>query len=189
MPSCPFTTRRWRNTQTIKTCVCVLLVLFLVSCVRLYHSESEPSDGTNKPTSASTFDLSTVARTSEPSQTTVVQTAQPSLQAFSPILNADDATNSVLELQKTIAQLNELEQVFNAERYTDFSSTEGLVIIVQVHNRIGYVRQLIESFKRAKDVDKIILIFSHDYYSKPINDLIKSISFCKVRLRYFIFTF
>ena len=193
MPLCPFITRRWRNTQAIKIIVCVLLVLFLISCVRLYHSESEPVDyDTSEPKSASTHDLShTDTETSKPSQITKVQTTdgtQPS-QTLNPISslvsNTDDETDSVLELRKTIAQLNEMEKVFNAESFTDLSSTEELVIVVQVHNRIGYLRQVIESFKRARDVDKIFLIFSHDYYSKPINDLIKTISFCKVSIYFF----
>ena len=163
-------------------------MLFLVGCVKLYNSE--PSDYViNKPTIPSTYELSTThykesdARSSNP----MVQTADNTLlsQTHSPILKTDDATDHVvLELRKTVAQLNKMERVFNVESYIELSSTEGLVIVVQVHNRIGYVRQLIESFKRARDMDKIFLIFSHDYYSKPINDLIKTISFCKVSLAY-----
>lgn len=51
---------------------------------------------------------------------------------------------------------------------------------MQVHTRITYLRHLIVSLAQAKDISKILLIFSHDYYDEDINDLVQTIDFCKV---------
>lgn len=53
-------------------------------------------------------------------------------------------------------------------------------ILLQVHTRILYLRHLIVSLAQARDISKVLLIFSHDYYDEDINDLVKSIDFCKV---------
>lgn len=50
----------------------------------------------------------------------------------------------------------------------------------QVHTRITYLRHLIVSLAQARDIEKTLLIFSHDYYDEDINDLVQSIDFCKV---------
>lgn len=51
---------------------------------------------------------------------------------------------------------------------------------LQVHTRITYLRHLIVSLAQARDIDKTLLVFSHDYYDEDINDLVQSIDFCKV---------
>jgi alpha-1,6-mannosyl-glycoprotein beta-1,2-N-acetylglucosaminyltransferase len=53
------------------------------------------------------------------------------------------------------------------------------VIVVQVHNRIQYLRQLIISFSQAKDIDRTLIIFSHDIWDDEVNELINSVDFAK----------
>lgn len=52
--------------------------------------------------------------------------------------------------------------------------------LFQVHKRISYLRHLIVSLAQAKDISKVLLVFSHDYYDEDINDLVQTIDFCKV---------
>lgn len=52
--------------------------------------------------------------------------------------------------------------------------------LLQVHNRLEYLRHLIVSLAQARDIDSVLLIFSHDYYDEDINQLITTIDFCKV---------
>jgi alpha-1,6-mannosyl-glycoprotein beta-1,2-N-acetylglucosaminyltransferase len=49
-----------------------------------------------------------------------------------------------------------------------------------VHNRIGYLKHLIDSLHKAKDIDKALIIFSHDVYNSSINELVREINFCRV---------
>ncbi|KAF5297107.1 hypothetical protein FQA39_LY02687 [Lamprigera yunnana] len=50
---------------------------------------------------------------------------------------------------------------------------------IQVHNREVYLKYFIESLRNAKDIESVLLIFSHDYIDEKINKLIANITFCK----------
>ncbi|KAJ0169589.1 hypothetical protein K1T71_014774 [Dendrolimus kikuchii] len=57
-----------------------------------------------------------------------------------------------------------------------------------VHTRLSYLRHLIVSLAQARDVDRTLLIFSHDYYDEEINSLVKSIDFTKVMQIFYPFS-
>lgn len=52
--------------------------------------------------------------------------------------------------------------------------------VLQVHNRIEYLKELISTLRDAQYIETTLLIFSHDYSSAAINKLIKGIDFCLV---------
>jgi hypothetical protein len=58
-----------------------------------------------------------------------------------------------------------------------------LVILVQVHARIGYLNELIESMRITKHIEESLVIFSHDVYSPEMNKLIRGINFCAVNIK------
>ncbi len=49
-----------------------------------------------------------------------------------------------------------------------------------MHNRTEYLRYLVDSLRKASDIDQTLLIFSHDYYSDELNDIVASVDFCLV---------
>ncbi|KAI8431474.1 hypothetical protein MSG28_015990, partial [Choristoneura fumiferana] len=49
-----------------------------------------------------------------------------------------------------------------------------------VHTRLTYLRHLIVSLAQARDIERTLLVFSHDYYDEEINNLVKTIDFTKV---------
>lgn len=51
---------------------------------------------------------------------------------------------------------------------------------MQVHDRAKYLAQLVKSLGEAVGIENVLLIFSHDFYSPEINDIIRSIKFCRV---------
>jgi alpha-1,6-mannosyl-glycoprotein beta-1,2-N-acetylglucosaminyltransferase len=53
-------------------------------------------------------------------------------------------------------------------------------VLLQVHTRIIYLRHLIVSLAQARDIETVLLVFSHDYYDEEINELVQSVDFCKV---------
>lgn len=83
------------------------------------------------------------------------------------------------DIIRNIKHYNKLQHILNEDRFGPLKS-DSVVIVVQVHNRIEYLRYLITSLAQAKDISKTLLIFSHDYYDENINDLIQKIDFCKV---------
>ena len=52
------------------------------------------------------------------------------------------------------------------------------VILVQVHSRLNYLKELIESLRQTKFIEESLVIFSHDLYDPRMNELIERIDFC-----------
>ena len=55
------------------------------------------------------------------------------------------------------------------------------VIIVQIHARLNYLKELIASLKAIKHIEETLVIFSHDIYDPLMNQLIQDITFCAVK--------
>ncbi|KAK4321555.1 hypothetical protein Pmani_007672 [Petrolisthes manimaculis] len=92
-----------------------------------------------------------------------------------PTLNPEQ----ILEIKEQIQLRTGNETVLNEELFGPVQP-DTIVIAVQVHNRLEYLRHLIVSLAQARDIDSVLLIFSHDYYDEDINQLITTIDFCKV---------
>uniref|UniRef100_A0A182JQC5 Alpha-1,6-mannosyl-glycoprotein 2-beta-N-acetylglucosaminyltransferase n=1 Tax=Anopheles christyi TaxID=43041 RepID=A0A182JQC5_9DIPT len=78
-----------------------------------------------------------------------------------------------------IHRYNDLQTVLNEDIYGPLQN-DSVIIVVQVHKRITYLRHLIVSLAQARGISRTLLVFSHDYYDDDINDLVQSIDFCKV---------
>jgi len=64
----------------------------------------------------------------------------------------------------------------------------GIVLVIQVHNRISYLRKLLQSLSQSRWIEKALLIFSHNIYSEELNELIHSFPFCSVMQIHFPFS-
>nr|CAD7399341.1 unnamed protein product [Timema cristinae] len=89
-----------------------------------------------------------------------------------PLLNISD-------IKRNIERYNDLQTVLNEDVFGPVQN-DSLVIVVQVHTRLIYLRHLIVSLAQARDIDSVLLVFSHDYYDEEINELVQSVDFCKV---------
>lgn len=74
---------------------------------------------------------------------------------------------------------NDMQLVLNSDTFGPLQN-ESLVIVIQVHTRLMYLRHMIISLAEAEGIDTALLVFSHDYYDEEINALVRSIDFCKV---------
>ncbi|VDN01223.1 unnamed protein product [Thelazia callipaeda] len=83
------------------------------------------------------------------------------------------------EIVRSIEFLNANYEILNLDKYGPVEDVR-IVVVVQVHNRIEYLKILISTLKEARYIQTVLLIFSHDYSSPAINKLIKSIDFCMV---------
>lgn len=86
---------------------------------------------------------------------------------------------NLYDIIRNIKQYNKQQHILNEDRF-GLLKTDSVVIVVQVHKRIEYLRHLIASLAQAKDISETLLIFSHDHYDENINDLIQKIEYCKV---------
>ncbi|XP_063703413.1 alpha-1,6-mannosyl-glycoprotein 2-beta-N-acetylglucosaminyltransferase isoform X2 [Culicoides brevitarsis] len=86
---------------------------------------------------------------------------------------------NISEIKMMISRYNEAQMVLNEDLYGPLQNN-SVIIVVQVHKRVKYLRHLIISLAQARDISKTLLVFSHDYYDEEINELVQSIDFCKV---------
>lgn len=89
--------------------------------------------------------------------------------------------DSLQLLHQHLRTLNHKQRVLNADKFPPLSN-DGLVLIVQVHKRENYLKQLFESLKKAEGIEKVLLVISHDYYYDDMNDVVASVDFCRVSL-------
>lgn len=86
-----------------------------------------------------------------------------------------------------IRRYNAEQRVLNEDLFGPLQA-DALVIVIQVHTRLIYLRHLIVSLAQAKDIDQVLLVFSHDYYDEEINELVQAVDFCKVMQIFYPFS-
>ncbi|XP_073433852.1 alpha-1,6-mannosyl-glycoprotein 2-beta-N-acetylglucosaminyltransferase [Dendrobates tinctorius] len=97
-----------------------------------------------------------------------------------------EVDNLTLVYRSVVFQLNFDQTIKNVGSIN--RPLDDVVIVVQVHNRPEFLHQLLESLRRAKGIENVLLIFSHDYWSPEINQIVASVDFCQVLQIFFPFS-
>ena len=84
-------------------------------------------------------------------------------------------------LKSLLVRLNREQPVRNSDKFPSLSD-DGLVLVVQVHRRDGYLRQLFKSLKNVRGIEEVLLVISHDYYYDDMMKLVQSVDFCRVNI-------
>ena len=194
MMSCPVIVRRRRYSQVIKLFLCGLAVVLLVVCIQSMMVGNTTGPGVGEVITITRYTATVVRDNINSRHVSTTDSLSPgtaSERSHSLLVVGQHATRgtpsqphgdyvSVQGLRDIVAEMNKMEVVLNSDKYPVLTSDKGLVIIVQVHRRLGYLRQFIESLRIAHEVEHILLVVSHDYYNTQINKLVQSITFCKV---------
>uniref|UniRef100_A0A2M4AIL4 Alpha-1,6-mannosyl-glycoprotein 2-beta-N-acetylglucosaminyltransferase n=1 Tax=Anopheles triannulatus TaxID=58253 RepID=A0A2M4AIL4_9DIPT len=176
---------RRRHTLYIRSAIIVfILFAFLQFHVINYDSsDSGPSDSTNYSTAAILQMVPPVFHkylTGKPRNATHAQNGT--------LFSAEGPRPAnISDILRMIHRYNELQTVLNEDIYGPLQN-DSVIIVVQVHKRITYLRHLIVSLAQARDISRTLLVFSHDYYDDDINDLVQSIDFCKVMQIFYPFS-
>jgi len=94
-------------------------------------------------------------------------------------LKGNSSNPDIENILLKIKEANKDQVIHNEDLFGPLTNATT-VILVQVHDRIKYVRHLIKSFSQASGIDNTLLIFSHDVWDEGINTLVSSIDFCRV---------
>jgi len=140
-----------------------------------HKTGATPSSSLSIATSSSSSSVVTSSASTSEQVVTVVTKGPP----IDPPVLHDNNYESLLKLRDQVATLNEKETVLNAGKYPPLGP-DGLVMIVQVHRRTEYLKILIESLGNVRDIEKVLVVFSFDYYDKELFDIVEKITFCKV---------
>ncbi|XP_021693326.1 alpha-1,6-mannosyl-glycoprotein 2-beta-N-acetylglucosaminyltransferase isoform X2 [Aedes aegypti] len=178
---------RRRHTLYIRSAIIVfILFAFLQFHVINYDSnESGPADTANYSTAAILQMVPPVFHkylTSKTRNGTQVQNGTHT----GPGDSAQRAAN-ISEILRMINRYNELQTILNEDIFGPLQN-DSVIIVVQVHKRITYLRHLIVSLAQARDISRTLLVFSHDHFDDDINDLVQSIDFCKVMQIFYPFS-
>lgn len=111
----------------------------------------------------------------------------PTLSVFStdgqPSSHSASATNPEdsfdIQLWEQIARANANHAVRNEHIFGPLTD-QNLVIVVQVHNRVNYLRALINSMVKVRHIEETLVVFSHDFFDDQINKLVTGVNFTKV---------
>lgn len=90
------------------------------------------------------------------------------------------------QLRDVVKSLNAEQLIYNRDKLTALKG-DYVVIVVQVHKRVEYFKELLDSLQRAKGIEKALLVISHDYYTDEMNALIRMIKFCPVSTKCCLF--
>lgn len=90
-------------------------------------------------------------------------------------------------IKRSVKQLN-LKQTLHNEDLFGQPPAKGHVIAVQVHSRLDFFKQLLESLKLTRGIEKATLVISMDKYSEELMKLISTIDFCRYITIFFPFS-
>ncbi|KAJ8730462.1 hypothetical protein PYW07_017500 [Mythimna separata] len=82
-------------------------------------------------------------------------------------------------LAGTVEMMNYEREVLMAWRYGPVRA-DAPVLLVQVHRDLARLRLLVLSLRHVRHIHTALLVFSHSYYDAAINQLVSSITFCRV---------
>uniref|UniRef100_A0A1Q3FZE9 Alpha-1,6-mannosyl-glycoprotein 2-beta-N-acetylglucosaminyltransferase n=1 Tax=Culex tarsalis TaxID=7177 RepID=A0A1Q3FZE9_CULTA len=178
---------RRRHTLYIRSAIIIfILFAFLQFHVINYDSnDSGPADTTNYSTAAILHMVPPVFHKYLTSKTRNGTHGQNGTHV-GPNEGAQRSAN-ISEILRMIHRYNELQTILNEDIFGPLQN-DSVIIVVQVHKRITYLRHLIVSLAQAKDISRTLLVFSHDHFDDDINDLVQSIDFCKVMQIFYPFS-
>lgn len=86
---------------------------------------------------------------------------------------------SIEEIKRNIFRYNAAQTVHNEDIFGPVLN-DTIIIVIQIHTRLVYLRHLIVSLAQAREIESTLIIFSHDFYDEEINELVQSVDFAKV---------
>ena len=125
--------------------------------------------------------------------TTMTATSKRGVQQLSPVVGVEqNIDNSEIDPDATIQALTSPgKSVSHARTITPklYELPKLLVIVIQIHSRLNYLKDLVDSLRDVKSIENSLVIFSHDFYEPEINEFVQSIDFCAVIFAIFCFLF
>lgn len=92
--------------------------------------------------------------------------------------------NNPVKLRLKIKMHNLYSRVRNWKRF-QFIKESSFIIVVRVHRDIIGLQNLIASLQNARDIEEVLIVFSHSYHSDLVNTIVRSIRTCGVLQVYY----
>ncbi|KAJ8680206.1 hypothetical protein QAD02_015993, partial [Eretmocerus hayati] len=93
--------------------------------------------------------------------------------------NDELTEREIEEARRSIERVNSEQRVLNEEAFGPLAP-DAPVIVIQVHDRLTYLRHLVISLAQARGIENTLIVFSHDVWNADINYLVQNVDFARV---------
>ncbi|XP_042229134.1 alpha-1,6-mannosyl-glycoprotein 2-beta-N-acetylglucosaminyltransferase-like isoform X2 [Homarus americanus] len=94
---------------------------------------------------------------------------------------------AIIKIKVQLKMDNNEQKVHNQDRYGPVHRNTS-ILLVQVHNRLGNLRYLVESMKAVRGIQEALVIFSHDLWDPAMNAFVRNITDFRVMQIFFPFS-
>ena len=102
-------------------------------------------------------------------------------------LNESHTQSKIAKIWTKIQFINKEQKIKNLENFGPVTN-ETVIIVIQIHNRAEYLKHCLYSLSEASNINKTLIIFSHDVWDDAINDLANSVNFAKTMQIFYPFS-
>uniref|UniRef100_A0A5S6QLA9 Alpha-1,6-mannosyl-glycoprotein 2-beta-N-acetylglucosaminyltransferase n=1 Tax=Trichuris muris TaxID=70415 RepID=A0A5S6QLA9_TRIMR len=118
------------------------------------------------------------------STTTYHKLAMLSMKYGFPNARQDTCVRELLDVAAAVDTSNELTLSEKSSKDPQWVSNRPFtgiqwIIVVQVHDRLNYLKELIGSLEKVRGIGDALVVFSHDTYSAGANAVVEAIHFCR----------
>lgn len=166
---------------SVPVVIIVLLNIQLITQIKDFNTFS--------PEKSSALDNQNWTQTSHKNNLTTIQHFLNSSHLIQPLqikiekLNSESKIKNKFLIESILQNEIKIQNSLKAEKNNEqksYKMPKFFVILIQVHSRLNYLKELINSLKETKYIEQTLLVFSHDIYNEEMNNLINSIDFCAV---------
>ncbi|XP_002735827.1 alpha-1,6-mannosyl-glycoprotein 2-beta-N-acetylglucosaminyltransferase-like [Saccoglossus kowalevskii] len=86
---------------------------------------------------------------------------------------------SIDDMKAAMLETNHRQHIRNLDKFPTRPS-DGVVIVVQAHQRHEYLQYLVNSMRTVPEINEVLLVISLDWYSDEMNAIVDNIDFCQV---------
>uniref|UniRef100_A0AC34F0A7 Alpha-1,6-mannosyl-glycoprotein 2-beta-N-acetylglucosaminyltransferase n=1 Tax=Panagrolaimus sp. ES5 TaxID=591445 RepID=A0AC34F0A7_9BILA len=168
-----------KKTKAVLAAFCLIVIFITFTHLKSSNNLSEISIVSVDYKDPGFKNLSGPVIYAKPANEKSLPSYHPNEENLSLLRNTFNGSLNDAEIVKSLEYLNDNHEIINSELYGGVENI-GILLVVQVHDRLEYLKLLIDSLKNVKGIEKALLVFSHDYFSEDINGLIQNIRFCQV---------
>ncbi|KAL3864000.1 hypothetical protein ACJMK2_005716 [Sinanodonta woodiana] len=186
--------RMFRMRRFVRFTFMVALIMFvLLNLLILFSVQTDISNGSSKLNSLNTFAHRHKDNRfhMQDSETNSIASVENQLWILPHMANGtyyepmNVSGENLTHIKHEIEKINSRQFIHNLDKFGLKLNTESVVIIIQVHDRGEYLKILLNSLRKVANIEKSLLIISHDIYSNELNQLVLSVEFCPVMQIFF----
>ncbi|KAI5644401.1 n-acetylglucosaminyltransferase II (MGAT2) domain-containing protein [Phthorimaea operculella] len=88
---------------------------------------------------------------------------------------------NIADMKQLMHQYNKNETILNERTFDCSAKWDEVILVVMVKELTESFKFLLTSLSQVREIESVLLIFSHSYYDENLNELIRDVNFCRVQ--------